>query len=184
MEINYFELSIPTGKISEPFASSFKSVWRDEIALVTSIKGIITRNIYLLALRERCRVFITIILVIFPGCEKNARRECQVFITIIGSTLRPLTVATRIKVKRRSRDFVGKTFLVRTLQWKCTRMEFHRSTRTARALAKSGIFLRHWFIYEAVGWNLVCRKVIKKLDSHRSLWASWDVWRYMWRWGA
>jgi len=45
----------------------------------------------------------------------------------------------------------------------------------ARALAESGIFLQQWFIYEAVGSNLVCRKVIKKLDSHRSLWASWDV---------
>jgi len=45
----------------------------------------------------------------------------------------------------------------------------------ARALAESGIFLQQWFIYEAVGSNLVCRKVIKKLDSHRSLWASWDM---------
>lgn len=49
----------------------------------------------------------------------------------------------------------------------------------ARALAESGIFLRYWFIYKAVAWNLVCRKVIKKLDSHRSLWLSWNVQRYM-----
>lgn len=77
-----------------------------------------------------------IIPIIFSVCEKNARRGCQVFITIIGSTLRSLAVATRIKVKRRSHDFVRKTFLVRALQWKCTRMEFRWSTRT-RARVRS-----------------------------------------------
>lgn len=66
----------------------------------------------------------------FPLREERTTCECQVFITIIGSTLRPLAIATGIKVKRRSYDFVGKTFLVRALQWKCTRIEFHWSTRT------------------------------------------------------
>jgi len=80
-----------------------------------------------------------IIPIIFPVCEKNARRGCQVFIMIIGSTLRSLAVASRIKVKRRSHDFVGKTFLVWALQWKCTRMEFRWSTY-ARALSQSPVF--------------------------------------------
>jgi len=53
--------------------------------------------------------------------------------------VRSLAVATRIKVKRRSHDFVGKTFLVRALQWKCTRMEFHWSART-RALSQNPVF--------------------------------------------
>lgn len=59
---------------SKSFVSRFKSVWRDEIALVTSIKGIIARNTLQFARAEKCRVFIMIILVIFSGCEKNARR--------------------------------------------------------------------------------------------------------------
>lgn len=127
---------------------------------------------------------ITIIPVILRGVRRTHHgTECQVFITIIGSSLRALSQScgSRVKVKRRSRDSeLGKNFPSASMKVYAngisstrTHRHAHTSTRTrARLVSRSSVFLSVSDLFTRRSAETSCRKVIKKLDSHRSLWAS------------